>query len=206
MFLNRKKNPKYDIKQDYTKNFELALAVSIFINALTFTIFPKFEEYVDREKERKQDIYSILKLEDIPITKQPTKLPPPKKPQIPIPVESENIPEDVTIETTELDFSRPTIETGVGSLFETEVEPYPYHASMRFAPDSLKRIKGVVKLAVKVDATGKIVNIEVVSNTTKNSVLEKIAIEEVSKWKFFPARRGDTPIEGVYFYPYKFGE
>ena len=52
---------------------------------------------------RKPQAPVIIELEQIPETRQERRPPPPPRPVVPIPTDSEDIPDDVTIETTELD-------------------------------------------------------------------------------------------------------
>lgn len=99
------KKPEVDLKRQYKKTFELAVIISIVMHLGFFHAFPKID-LVNREVESKE-----IKIEvaDIPATEHVKRLPPPPRPSIPIPTESEEIPEDLTIESTELDFDLATL-------------------------------------------------------------------------------------------------
>lgn len=58
-----------------------------------------------------------------------------------------------------------------------------------------RRIEGTVGLKILVTAQGTAGQVQVTSSSG-SSLLDKAAVETVRKWKFKPARRGDTPIPG----------
>ncbi|MFQ5754243.1 MAG: energy transducer TonB, partial [bacterium] len=93
------KKPEVKLKINYRRTFELALIVSLLLHLGFFHMLPEFEIVTSEIKSKPIEI----KVEDIPQTEQVRNLPsPPARPTMPIPTESEDIPEDVTIESTEL--------------------------------------------------------------------------------------------------------
>jgi protein TonB len=95
-----KKNPKYDLKAQYKKVIELTLVLALLICIVLFQAFKKF----DQKELKKNFELDKIQAEDIPQTQQEKIAPPPARPAIPIESESEDIPDDVTIDDTEIDF------------------------------------------------------------------------------------------------------
>jgi protein TonB len=56
-------------------------------------------------------------------------------------------------------------------------------------------MEGRVILRIKVLPNGRAGSVEVTKSSGKQ-VLDDAAVETVRNWKFVPAKRGDTPIEG----------
>ena len=90
----KKQSPGYRI------NIEKSFALTLFIIIIVFILFPTY----NFELNKKKVVHLNIIVEDIPITKQGAYRPPPQKPAVPIPAEDESIPEDETIEVTNLDF------------------------------------------------------------------------------------------------------
>lgn len=63
--------------------------------------------------------------------------------------------------------------------------------------------EGVVMLRVKVSATGSPLEINI-KNSSGKKVLDDAAVKTVKRWKFSPATRGNTPIEGWVDVPINF--
>ncbi len=55
--------------------------------------------------------------------------------------------------------------------------------------------EGVVMLRVKVSPTGSPLEINL-KNSSGKKVLDETAVKTVKRWKFSPALRGNTPVEG----------
>ena len=100
------KNPEVDLKLKYRKMFEASLVISLAILILVFYAFKKFD--VAYKLEKKVDVK--IETVDIPQTEQFNRPPPPSRPTIPIASEDEDIPDELTIEETEIDFTQPVNE------------------------------------------------------------------------------------------------
>lgn len=66
-----------------------------------------------------------------------------------------------------------------------------------------RRWQGKVLLRVRVSATGFSENVTVHQSSGREP-LDKSAVEAVKKWKFIPARRGDTPVASSVIVPIQF--
>ena len=95
----RGKQPAANLRLTYRKIFWTCTGISVLLHAAIFGIFPSFEAdaYV------KSDEPIIIQLEEIPETKQERRPPPPARPVVPIATDDPDIPDDVTIEDTDLD-------------------------------------------------------------------------------------------------------
>ena len=96
----RTKNPEVDLRLKYRKAYNISMAVSFVLMAGVAIAFPKFEP---RQSDIKRE-QVVSEVQDLPETRQVRRPPPPPRPAVPIETESTDVPDDVTIETTELDF------------------------------------------------------------------------------------------------------
>ncbi len=97
------RNPKHDLAEQSKVVIEQGFALSLALLTMIFLTYKTFEvqAYVG------EGTTEYVNIEEIPETEQMKKPPPPQRPQIPVPTESEDIPEDVTIMDTELDLDAP---------------------------------------------------------------------------------------------------
>lgn len=97
--LVRRKHPQFDLKLQYKKTLELALVISLLLTSGVFLASKEF-----RFEQRIRTVEQvIIKAEDIPITQQVKRPPPPKRPSIPIEDPDTDIEDDMTIEDTDYD-------------------------------------------------------------------------------------------------------
>ena len=116
----RGKNPLVDLRRKYKKTFSICVGISVVLHVLTAVIFPEFR--VEAYAKMKDQV--VIKIEDIPETRQIQRPPPPPRPSVPIEAESDEVPDDVTIETTELDFDQP-VDFGPPPPLDTTVVEAP---------------------------------------------------------------------------------
>jgi protein TonB len=102
----RGKHPEADLRRKYPKVFRLCTGISLALHVLVAVFFQEFE--VEAAKQKKDQI--IINMEDIPETRQIQRPPPPPRPAVPIETESEEVPDDVTIESTDLDFDKAFVD------------------------------------------------------------------------------------------------
>jgi protein TonB len=96
-FAVRQKDPKYDLRLKYKKTLELALVISLVLHTAGFLLSKEFHP---ESKLRKVE-QVVIKAEDIPITQQVKRPPPPKRPTIPIEDADTDIEKDATILDTD---------------------------------------------------------------------------------------------------------
>ncbi len=185
--------------------FHKCLIASI---ALIVIIF-QFNKHWD---SRIEDIPEIADVEfyiidEIPITRQDIKRPIPPRPKVPIPSDEPTIPEDLTIEETELDdLPLPPIEP-LGISTGGVTPPRPIAEVFPEYPVSEKKsgVQGVIELALFVEKDGVVTNVQIVKNSTLSKKCENSAIQAAYKTRFLPAKRKNEKIAVWINKIYKFG-
>ncbi|MCH8874591.1 hypothetical protein IH824_17805 [candidate division KSB1 bacterium] len=100
--LMKRKSPEANLRLQYKKTFELSLIFTLAILIATFQVARQFSLAPSELKNANVTI----EVADIPPTEQIRNLPtPPARPTVPVPTESELVPEDITIQSTNLDLS-----------------------------------------------------------------------------------------------------
>jgi len=129
---------------------------------------------------------------NIPVTSHGGIPRPPTLPQVPLPVDDEYIPQDETIEDTDLDLYEDIIRlddygTGRGAV---AIRPRPIRDVIPEYPEK-ERKKGItaeVVVKLLVNSSGSVDSVQVVSNTTNNKNFEKAAKKAAYKTKYLPAK------------------
>ena len=156
-----------------------------------------------------EGIGTVLTVEDIPITRQGTPRKPPPRPVVPIPSEDDLIPDDVTIEDTELTYESFSLSSGSGvPLGQINIfQPRPiFEVIPEYSEDLQKKgIEGAVKLHLHIDRTGRVINVVVLENTTGSSVCANAAKEAALKGRYIPAKKDGKPTDLWISRTYTFG-
>jgi protein TonB len=207
--MKRSKNPDVDLKLKYRKILELALIVSLTMHISLFLARPEIQA---TQKEVKSEPLQI-EVEDIPVTEQ-VKLPPaPIRPSVPVPTESEAVPEDITIETTELDWNLTTLPPppppSEGDDIEEEYVFVPYdeppfpiggyaamQANLRY-PDLARKagIEARVIVGVLVDEKGNSIKTQVLKSSGSPLRFDEAACDALLTVKWKPAVQRDRPVK-----------
>lgn len=208
-----RKNPEVDLKLKYKKVIEFTLALSLIFCIIMFQAFKKFEA-----KGAIKDIeIQKIEAEEIPQTKQEKLPPPPSRPAIPIESESEDIPDDVTIEETDIDFDEvpppppPPPDDGDAIIFVPYDEaPAPiggFAAIQRKLdyPEIARKagIEGTVIIYAQVSDKGSVLRTKVVK-PLGNSGCNEAAIKAIKAVKWKPAKQRDKPVTVWVSVPVKF--
>ncbi|RMF55365.1 MAG: energy transducer TonB [Calditrichaeota bacterium] len=201
------KNPEVDLKLRYPKWFEASMVITLIFMIALFFAFKKFESGAKLEKT----VDVQIEVQQIPPTKQLQKPPPPARPKIPIESEDEDIPEDLTIEETEVDFTQPIDELPPPPEEEEPIVPF-YALSEK--PEVIKRvqaeypelakkagIEGTVVLKVLVNTKGDVEKVEVLKS---HPLLEEAAIKAAKQFKFKPGKQRDKFVKVWMSIPFTF--
>ena len=217
----RGKQPEADLRHGYQKVFWISVVISALLHAGLFALFPSFEfgAYATADEQ------IIIKLEEIPETRQERRPPPPPRPVVPIATESSDVPDDATIETTDLDFDLDDIppppplpsddegfdetleleeeEDEVVELWKVEKEPDPKKRVVPEYPDIARRagIQDKVYVLVLVGKDGKV---EEVGQITGPEVFHEAARKAAEQWEFEPAVQNDRPVRVWVSLPFNF--
>ena len=182
-------------RPEYRINIEMSLILSLVLLIILLIVFPTYKFNSIKNKEVRINIL----VEDIPITKQGIYRPPPPKPAVPIPSEDESIPEDETIEETYLNFDvKPLASSGNYEGFGNSAyrPPRPISEVIPEYPkeDYKNGVTGVVKLHVKVNSSGRVVEVVVLENTTNSRRCATAAQKAAYQCRYIPGYNGSDPI------------
>jgi len=199
-----RKNPKYDLKLKYKRVIELTLAIALLLCIVLFQAFKKIEH----KKSESQIELIKIEAEEIPQTQQEKLPPPPSRPAVPIESESEDIPDDVTIEDTEIDFEElppppppPPSDDEAASFFVAYDEPPEPIGGFTAIQRKLKYpeiarkagIEGTVTVQAQISQKGKVINTRILV-PLGNSGCNEAAVEAIKAVKWRPAKQRDKPV------------
>jgi len=195
-----------EAKLNYQINVKKALIASLILVILLFLLFPTFDL---TKKEETEVVFTSLNIEDIPLTRQGTRRKPPPKPAVPIPSDDDLIPEDLTIEETELNFDLVSEQIGPGLLSGRPAifQPRPVFEVIPEYPQELQKkgIEGFVKLHLYVDKTGRVIKAIVLENTTNSKICADASVSAALKCRYIPAKSSGKTVDIWIDRTYTFG-
>lgn len=160
---------------------------------------------VSNIEHKKEQI--VIQVNDIPETRQFQRPQPPSRPAVPIATEEMDIPDDVTIESTDLDFDNVTlnlvtrpVKAATEVLVEEPIEFWTVEdkpkITKRFPPrypEVARRsgIEGNILVRVLISSEGKVQKAEVLRGMT---IFHEAALTAVRQYEFAPARQNDKPV------------
>ncbi len=201
------KRPEANLKLVYKKALELGLIGSLIIMLVIFHALPDFSLSAGEKKAKEIEIV----VEDIPPTEQIKKAPPPPRPSVPIPTESEDVPEDLTIETTDLDLSEldappppPESDNNWDSYVFVPYDEPPQpiggfgaiQRNLKYPEIARKAgIEARVIVGVLIDENGNVVKTQVLQDSGFKVGFEEAAQRAVMAVKWRPAKQRDSPVK-----------
>ncbi len=205
---NANRKPNDGPKVGYRKNLERALIVSLSSTILLFAGFKR----APRDYNLKVLSLDTIQLEEIPQTYQMRKQRAPERPSVPIEAdEDEKLPDDTTIETTELNLDYipppppPPPESGnkyaVPTFIAHDEPPQPiggYDAIKKYIvyPEIARKagIEGRVYIQALVDERGTVERTVVTKSLGPNGC-DQAAIDAIMKVKWEPAYQRDKAVK-----------
>ncbi len=177
--------------------------------ALLIVVFQGWKKFEAAEKQdQKVDIK--IEVQEIPQTEQVKRPPAPTRPAIPIESEDEDIPEDATIETTDIDLSElppppPPPEDEIDEsaqifvAYDEPPEPIGGFAAIQknlVYPEIARKagVEGRVYVQVIVDEKGNVVSANVTKSLGNNGC-DEAAIAAIKSVKWRPAKQRDKPVK-----------
>ncbi len=148
-----------------------------------------------------------IEVENIPVTRQLRRSPPPPKPTVPVPSDDESIPEDETIEETNLRLSTFFDDAnGMTAPSVTLVPAKPIAWVFPEYPEEEKKkgVQGVIRLSIHINSLGKVVEVLVIENTTNSERCAQAAVAAAYGSRFFPARERGQAVGSWITQPYRF--
>ena len=199
----RTKDPEADLKMESKKVFNICLGISFLLHCSAAIIWPTFD--IEAAKRRKDQI--VIQMEDLPETRQIERPPPPPRPAVPIETESAEVPDDVTIETTDLDFDEIPVdlppppppgssgsdEEDIIEFFAVEQKPVlTKQVSPKYPEVSRKAgLEGKVFVKFAVGRDGRVSRVAVLKG---QEIFREAAVAAVQQFVFRPAVQNDKPV------------
>jgi protein TonB len=212
----RGKQPEANLRLTYRKTFWACTAISALLQVVLFSVFQTF----DADAYVKSEDPVIIQLEEIPETKQERRPPPPARPVVPIATDNPDVPDDVTIEDTDLDLDLADLappppladlieeveleeEEEIVELWRVEKQPTPTKRAVPEYPDIARKanITGKVFVTALIDKDGKV---EQIGKITGPDVFHEAAKAAAEKWEFDPAIQNDKPVKVWVSLPFTF--
>ena len=212
----RTKNPEVDLKKQYSKVLNVCMAATFVLHATVAWAFPEFD--TNPVASKKEQI--VIQMEDIPETRQIERPPPPPRPAVPVETESADVPDDVTIESTDLDFDEAPIDLppppppSARGLDAPEEEEIVEFWAVEQKPDLVKQVvpkypevarkaglEGVVFVQFTVGRDGRVKTAAVVRGP---EIFRESALNAVYQFVFKPAVQNDKPVSVRMSMPIRF--
>ncbi len=199
----RGKNPEADLRLRYKKVFWICTGINFVLHVLFAVLFPDMNV---QAATRKRD-QIIINMEDIPETRQIQRPPPPPRPAVPIETESDDVPDDVTIESTDLDFDDATVdlppppppgshdamEEEILEFFMVEDKPKLKKGAKPKYPEIARKagLQGKVFVRFHVGRDGRVKQVQILKG---EEIFRQAAIDAVMQFVFSPAMQNDKPV------------
>ncbi len=193
---------KVEIKYHYRRNFKLSLIVSLVISIICFLYFP-----VSYQEENKI-LFSndnIISFDNIPVTVQNTPGTFLSKPKTPLIFSTQKIIEPELLDNVEIkneDFAAAENSSGLSdeklnqnNNAEASILPFKPRQIFEVVPLKNDNFNGMIKLSLKIDTTGKVINYIVVKNTVNNKNCLENVISAASKSRWQPAELNGKKVE-----------
>jgi protein TonB len=202
MAIVRGKNPEADLRLRYKKVFWISTGINFVLHVSMAVLFPDMN--VQAATKKRDQI--VINMEDIPETRQIQRPPSPPRPAVPIETESDDVPDDVTIESTDLDFDDAMVdlppppppgsddlEEEILEFFMVEDKPAIKKQVNPKYPEIARKagLSGKVFVRLHVGRDGKVHEVQILKG---EEIFRQAAIDAVMQWVFSPAMQNDKPV------------
>ncbi|MDP6779480.1 MAG: TonB family protein [Candidatus Latescibacteria bacterium] len=203
----RTKSPRADLKRKYRGTLAASTGLSFALHAALFILHPTFESrpivpFVDQ---------IVIQMENVPETRQIQRPPPLARPAMPIEVgEEDDVPDDVTISSTDLDFDQVFIdipppppgsrmlahveeEEGALEFWQVEVKPRIVSTVAPRYPELARKVglEGSAFVRILIGSDGRVRKAVLVKG---DEIFSRAATEALLQWVFEPAIQNLTPV------------
>jgi TonB family protein len=189
-------------KTFYGKRIHRLELGAIFVLLFVLLFFYMFPKKFEKLHVKNRTVLIDFTVESIPATKQMVRRgkPRPKKPSVPIPAEDLDFPEDATIDDESFKWNfggSPLGNSGLTASRADTIPPRPILQVMPEYPEQLRKqkIKGSIKLLVRIGNNGAVKDVIVSDNSTGSDICERIAIESAYKSSYMPAKTEKKAID-----------
>ncbi|MDP6037425.1 MAG: energy transducer TonB [Candidatus Latescibacteria bacterium] len=199
----RKKHEGADLKAIYPKVMRRSSALT-FVSMMGFAIL--FPDMGVNSTPLKKPV-EVIRVEDIPETQQRKRPPPPPRPAVPIETEDDDVPDDVTIAETDLDFDAPIVdipppmvgggeedvEEEILEFWAVEEKPEAIHTVKPVYPEMARRagLQGQVIVSFTVTADGRVAEPKSLKGA---EIFRAAALDAVRQFHFRPAMQNDKSV------------
>ncbi len=200
-----RESPTRALKLSYRRVLELGLIVSLILHIFLLQGYKKVKEKALKRTAQLE----ALQVEDIPQTIQERAAPAPSRPSVPIASEDESLPEDETIEFTDLDLDAEppppppppeAIDDSVPIFVPHDEPPEPiggYTAIQKRLkyPEIARKagVEGRVMIWAQIGVDGNVVRTRVMRSLGPNGC-DEAASEAIRACKWKPAMQRDKPV------------
>ncbi len=201
------KNPKADLRLQYPKVLETCFIITLFLMTVTFVISKEFD--IKGKSVKVEEV--IIKVEDIPITNQIKRPPPPARPTIPIESDDPDLADDESIDDTDWDIEDeppppPPADEGIVDFFAVEEKPeliggaqaiYDYIQKNHLFPSMAQAsgVGGICIIRFVVDETGTTTNVTVHQERPEGLGFGEAGVKAIRAMKFKPGRQRDRYVK-----------
>jgi protein TonB len=195
-----RQTPSTNLKLQYKKVLEFGLLISLILHILLLQGYKKVGE---RKMKLSSDV-QIFQVEEIPQTERERNAPAPSRPSVPIASEDESLPDDETIEFTELDLDDepplppPPLDTGAPMFFAYDDAPVPIGGwgelknNLVYPPMAQKaNVEGKVVVNAEIDEKGNVGRTWILKSLVG---CDEAAVKAIRKTKWKPAMQRDQPV------------
>lgn len=210
----RNKQPESDIKRHYRNTLEQSFAIAIALTIICFLTVRGFStktNFVNPEN-------LVLQVEEIPITKQSYKPPAPPRPAVPIAASDEDIPDDETIDDTEINFAEipappdePIADDSEEIFVVYDTPPTPIggfseiYKHVIYPELAIKAgLEGVVYLKCLINTKGEVEQTQVLKPSGSEIGFEEAAQAAMTKVRWHPAQQRDRNVKVWVSVPVRF--
>ncbi len=209
----REKQPSADLRQTYRKVMSICVGITFVLHTAVAVAFPTFVS--DRREIKK--VQHVIEVENLPETQQMKRPPPPPRPAVPIETESADVPDDVTIESTDLDFDDAQVDLPPPpppNSDEEEIEEIVEFWAVEQVPEPVKQpapeypevarkagLTGTVFVEFTVGRDGLVKGARVLRGPT---IFHEAALAAVFQFVFKPAMQNDKPVSVRMTQPIRF--
>ena len=192
--------PSRNLKLQYKKVLEFGLVISLILHILLLQGYKK----VGERTIKLSDEIQIFQVEEIPQTQQEKQAPAPSRPSVPIASEDETLPDDETIEFTELDLDDepppppPPLDDGAPMFFAYDEAPVPIggwkelQKNLLYPPMAQKaNVEGKVIVNAEIDEQGNVGRTWILKSLVG---CDEAAVKAIRKTKWKPAMQRDQPV------------
>lgn len=202
------KNPEAETRLKYPRILELSAIAALLIVILFFLFSKEF----DQEVKIQQAEEVVLETEEIPITRQVKRPPPPARPSIPVEDPEVDAEDDLAFEDIdEIDWSveapppPPSVEEEVVEFFLVEEPPqikggvaalYKYLSRNNLYPEMAHKagIEGDVIIQFVVDENGNPTNVNIMQERPPGLGFGEAGIKAIKAMTFSPGYQRDKPV------------